>query len=148
MFKSLSRHKKKHTGGSLVFFPQSSNSTIISYTYIYFSQYILNLVLQDPIYKVIVICTYILHPFIDNHWCIPFSEPKMITFLLMNIGNHTWTHWAIIFLFDIVVYCASIGNYGPPQVKCRLLISSFFDAMNFQHYSKRLEFNLQHSQKC
>ena len=102
--------QKKHTGGSLVFFPQSSNSTIISYTYIYFSQYILNLVLQDPIYKVIVICTYILHPFIDNHWCIPFSEPKMITFLLMNIGNHTWTHWAIIFLFDIVVSCASIGN--------------------------------------
>ena len=25
---------------------------------------------------------------------------------------------------------------GPPQVKCRLLISSIFDAMNFQHFSE------------
>ena len=25
---------------------------------------------------------------------------------------------------------------GPPQVKCQLLISSIFDAMNFQHFSE------------
>ena len=28
--------------------------------------------------------------------------------------------------------------YGYPQVKCRLLISSIFDAMNFQHFSEML----------
>ena len=27
---------------------------------------------------------------------------------------------------------------GPPQIKCWLLISSIFDAMNFQHFSKML----------
>ena len=125
----------------LYFFPQSSNSEIISYTYIYFSQYILNLVLQDPIYKVIVICTYILHSFIDNQWCVSFSKPKMITLLLMNIGNHTWTHWAILVLF-VVVSCASIGNYGPPQIKCWLLIPSIFYAMNFRHFLEMQEFYL------
>ena len=31
---------------------------------------------------------------------------------------------------------------GPTQVKCRLLISSIFDAMNFQHFLEMLEFNL------
>ena len=30
-------------------------------------------------------------------------------------------------------------HYGPTQVKCRLLISSIFDAMNFQHFLKMLE---------
>ena len=33
-------------------------------------------------------------------------------------------------------------HYGPPQVKCQLLISSIFDAMNFQHFLEMLEFNL------
>ena len=33
-------------------------------------------------------------------------------------------------------------HIGPTQVKCRLLISSIFDAMNFQHFSEMLEFNL------
>ena len=31
--------------------------------------------------------------------------------------------------------------YGPPQVKCRLLSSSIFDAMNFQHFLEMLEHN-------
>ena len=31
---------------------------------------------------------------------------------------------------------------GPTQVKCRLLISSIFDAMNFQHFMKMLEIML------
>ena len=31
---------------------------------------------------------------------------------------------------------------GPTQVKCRHLISSIFDAMNFQHSSEMLEFDL------
>ena len=30
---------------------------------------------------------------------------------------------------------------GPTQVKWRLLISSIFDAMNFQHFSEMLEFS-------
>ena len=34
--------------------------------------------------------------------------------------------------------------YGPTQVKCRLLISSIFDAMNFQHFLEMLEIMLQH----
>ena len=33
---------------------------------------------------------------------------------------------------------------GPPQVKCRFLISSIFYAMNFQHFLEMLEFNLWH----
>ena len=40
-----------------------------------------------------------------------------------------------------------VRNYGPTQVKCRLLISSIFEAMIYQHFSKMLEFNLQHFQK-
>ena len=32
-------------------------------------------------------------------------------------------------------------KYGPTQVKCQLLISSIFDAMNLQHFSEMLEFN-------
>ena len=31
---------------------------------------------------------------------------------------------------------------GPTQVKCQLLFSSLFDAMNFQHFSEMLEFDL------
>ena len=33
------------------------------------------------------------------------------------------------------------GDKGPPQVKCQFLISSIFDAMNFQHFSEMLEHN-------
>ena len=32
-------------------------------------------------------------------------------------------------------------DFGPTQVKCRLLISSIFDAMNFKHFYEMLEFN-------
>ena len=35
-------------------------------------------------------------------------------------------------------------NYGPTQVKCRLLISSISYVMNFRHFLKMLEFNLWH----
>ena len=31
-------------------------------------------------------------------------------------------------------------HIGPPQVKCRLLISSIFDAMNFQYFLENLNF--------
>ena len=34
--------------------------------------------------------------------------------------------------------------YGPTQVKSRLLSSSIFDAMNFQHFLEMLEIMLQH----
>ena len=34
---------------------------------------------------------------------------------------------------------AAAPHIGPPQVKCRLLISSIFDAMNFQHFLEMLE---------
>ena len=36
---------------------------------------------------------------------------------------------------------------GPPQVKCRLLISSIFDTMNFQHFLEMLKIMLQHFPK-
>ena len=36
---------------------------------------------------------------------------------------------------------------GPTQVKCRLLISSIFDAMNFQHFLEMLEIILQNFKK-
>ena len=35
-------------------------------------------------------------------------------------------------------------HYGPTQVKCWLLISSIFDAMNFQHFLEMLEIMLLH----
>ena len=35
-------------------------------------------------------------------------------------------------------------HYDPPQVKCQLLISSIFDAMNFQHFLGMMEIVLQH----
>ena len=34
--------------------------------------------------------------------------------------------------------------YGPTQVKCWLLISNIFYAMNFQHILEMMEFNLWH----
>ena len=34
------------------------------------------------------------------------------------------------------------SDLGPPQVKSRLLISSIFDAMNFQHFFEMLEIML------
>ena len=37
-----------------------------------------------------------------------------------------------------------ILNYGPTQVKSRLLSSNIFDAMNFQHFLEMLEIMLQH----
>ena len=37
---------------------------------------------------------------------------------------------------------------GPTQVKCQLLSSSFFDAMNFQHFLEKLEIMFQHFRKC
>ena len=36
---------------------------------------------------------------------------------------------------------------GPTQVKCRLLISSIFDAKNFQHILEMLRIMLQHFRK-
>ena len=36
---------------------------------------------------------------------------------------------------------------GPPQVKCRLLSSSIFDAMNFQHFLEKLEIMFQPKKK-
>ena len=33
---------------------------------------------------------------------------------------------------------------GPTQVKCQVLISSIFDAMNFQHFLETLEIMFQH----
>ena len=38
-------------------------------------------------------------------------------------------------------------DLGPTQVKCQLLNSSIFDAMNFQHFLEMLEIMFQHFQK-
>ena len=40
----------------------------------------------------------------------------------------------------------SIHHFDPTQVKCRLLISSIFDAMNFQHFLEMQEIMLQHGE--
>ena len=37
---------------------------------------------------------------------------------------------------------SNVLPYGPTEVKCRLLISSIFDVMNFKHFSKMRHFNL------
>ena len=37
-------------------------------------------------------------------------------------------------------------DFGPTQVKFRLLISSIFDAMNFKNFQEMLEFDFQHFQ--
>ena len=40
-----------------------------------------------------------------------------------------------------------ISHLGPTQVKCRLLIYSIVDALNFQHLLEMLEIMFQHFQK-
>ena len=54
----------------------------------------------------------------------------------INIGTN--------FFFEIR---PSLEHYGPTQVKCRLLISSIFDAMNFHHFLEMLKIMLQHFRK-
>ena len=46
-------------------------------------------------------------------------------------------------IFNLFHY-EQVKDIGPPQVKCRLLISSIFYVMNFQHFLEMLEFNLWH----
>ena len=45
------------------------------------------------------------------------------------------------------MYIVHMHVYGPTQVKCRLLISSIFDAMNFQHFLEMLQIMLQDFRK-
>ena len=52
------------------------------------------------------------------------QEDTLSTYL--DLGRNS----AIIFIADRAL--------GPPQVKCRLLISSIFDEMNFQHFLEKL----------
>ena len=40
-----------------------------------------------------------------------------------------------------------IQDYGPPQVKCQLIISSIFYAMNFRHFSEMLFLEFLHLEK-
>ena len=50
------------------------------------------------------------------------------------------------FLLPILIFLLHtnmVSYYGPTQVKSRLLISSIFDAMNFQHFFEMLEIMLQ-----
>ena len=47
-----------------------------------------------------------------------------------------------IFTFQKKDVCAQLHDLGPTQVKCLLLISSIFDAMNFQHFLEKLEIML------
>ena len=52
------------------------------------------------------------------------------------------------FLLSALTNLAYINvDYGPTQVKCRLLISNICDAMNFQHLLEMLEIMLQHFRK-
>ena len=43
-----------------------------------------------------------------------------------------WT--AVVKSLPRVYVTIEFCDKGPPQVKCQLLISSIFDAMNFQHF--------------
>ena len=48
-----------------------------------------------------------------------------------------WT--AVVKSLPRVYVTIEFCDKGPPQVKCQLLISSIFDAMNFQHFWEMLE---------
>ena len=49
--------------------------------------------------------------------------------------------------FGTKVASNGIYDLGPTQVKCRLLISSIFDAVNFKHFLEMLEIMMQHFRK-
>ena len=51
---------------------------------------------------------------------------------------------AKIINLDIYLSNGNLGEQGPTQVKCRLLISSTFYSMNFRHILELLEFDLFH----
>ena len=63
------------------------------------------------------------------------------------IRTNFFRFWTIFYDFsylrieEVIVDEISL-IYGPTQVKSRLLSSSIFDAMNFQHFSEMLEHNL------
>ena len=64
------------------------------------------------------------------------SQPLLVTLLCSKPSN------ALKFVNCGHVDFTALGNLGPTQVNCRLLISSIFDALNFQHFLEMLEFNL------
>ena len=50
-----------------------------------------------------------------------------------------WT--AVVKSLPRVYVTIEFCDKGAPQVKCQLLISSIYDAMNFQHFWEMLEHN-------
>ena len=69
-------------------------------------------------------------------------------FLVLGGKSKTQLAGWLLFLHNkwsfLRLWCKLISYYGPTQVKCRLLISSIFYAMNFRHFLEMLEFNLWH----
>ena len=63
-------------------------------------------------------------------------------FLKLIETSRNLKHWVIGEQKSVVNLFQIEFVYGPAQVKCQLLISSIFYAMNFQHSLKMLEFNL------
>ena len=71
---------------------------------------------------------------------------------LISIGRpkrQTWRVTQFYFVYNkhSLYYIEQNQHIGPTQVKCQLLISSNFDAMNFQHFLEMLEIMLQHLHK-
>ena len=86
------------------------------------------------------------HPF-----CIqqaPILWPKVVFHVFVF-----YAHWVLQNIQIDSVIAFKMSNFfkivvamglGLTQVKCRLLISSIFYAMNFQHFLEMLDFNLWH----
>ena len=82
-----------------------------------------------------------------------FTIQYLLLIYLMGCekGLFCWIFWCVphkcnIF-FQTFFHDFLLNHIGPPQFKCRLLSSSIFDAMNFQHFSEKLEIMFQHFRK-
>ena len=96
-------------------------------------------------------CIYLKVPITNDHfWDVYNMKYVTLTYYIkhemMLYYNQNIFSWAVSlpkqFTNDIWNQMKWCIQYGPTQVKCQLLISSFFYVMNFRHFLKMLEFNL------
>ena len=73
-----------------------------------------------------------------------FLASKVMGYFFKYLYVRTKIFWCLMGrIYDLAIFRNILyqNYYGPTQVKCRLLITIIFDAMNFQHFSEMLEFN-------
>ena len=85
-------------------------------------------------------------PECSHHYVCMYKKNFLSYDVILN--KYTAVYLCISYLVFTYKQCAltfvitTYSPLGPTQVKCQLLFSSIFDAMNFQHFSEMLEFVL------